>query len=281
MEKLLGAKGIEALSITHVAVIGLGSLGGQITEFLAQSTVSHFTLIDKDTISAENIVRHAADLRYLGWPKVDAVKDLIHHRNPQADVMAIQRYAQEAEAEIAKADLVIVAGLGSEAVTRQIANLLRKLEKPAIFAGLFERAVGGDVFYIDPRLDDVPCYACVATLVSDEQPVVEKDINYGMPIDELRAQPGLAPDVSYAAMVASKWALRLLIDDPAVLAPYPGNYFIFANEERIIGTDGQGKPVVQPPATGRWMTIPKRELCLICGGPETPTTSEDIEDLLA
>ena len=54
---LLGAEGMEKLKNAHVAVFGLGGVGGFVVEALARSGVGKLTLVDHDTISLTNINR--------------------------------------------------------------------------------------------------------------------------------------------------------------------------------------------------------------------------------
>ena len=89
VERLIGSDNLARLAEKRVAVIGLGSGGGFVALTLAMSGVGHFVLIDDDTLEETNIVRHVADRRYLGQPKVEAVADLIRQRNPNADVKTV------------------------------------------------------------------------------------------------------------------------------------------------------------------------------------------------
>ncbi len=89
VERYLGHDALAQLATRSVAIIGLGSGGGFVAQTLAMSGVGHFVLIDDDTIEQTNVVRHVADRRYLGKPKVDAVADLIRQRNPSAQVDAV------------------------------------------------------------------------------------------------------------------------------------------------------------------------------------------------
>ena len=49
-KRLLGAKAMEKLQNAHVAVFGIGGVGGHVAEALARSGVGAITLVDKDTI---------------------------------------------------------------------------------------------------------------------------------------------------------------------------------------------------------------------------------------
>src|SRR5579863_9378891 len=86
VERYLGHDALDRLAQKSVAIVGLGSGGGFVAQTLAMSGVGRFVLIDDDRIEQTNIVRHVADNRYLGMTKVEAIADLILHRNPIAEV---------------------------------------------------------------------------------------------------------------------------------------------------------------------------------------------------
>ena len=70
---LLGDKGMERLRTAHVAVFGLGGVGGQAAETLARSGVGQLTLVDKDVVSLSNLNRQVFALRStVGMPKTEA-----------------------------------------------------------------------------------------------------------------------------------------------------------------------------------------------------------------
>ena len=48
---LLGEDAMERLKSAHVAVFGIGGVGGYVVEALARAGIGHLTLIDSDTIS--------------------------------------------------------------------------------------------------------------------------------------------------------------------------------------------------------------------------------------
>ena len=51
-EMLLGAENMNKLKNSHIAVFGLGGVGGHTVEALARSGVGYFTLFDNDTVAA-------------------------------------------------------------------------------------------------------------------------------------------------------------------------------------------------------------------------------------
>lgn len=84
---LLGEDAMERLKNAHVAVFGIGGVGGYVVEALARAGIGHLTLIDSDTVSLSNLNRQLlATHSTLGMPKVEAAKARILDINPQARV---------------------------------------------------------------------------------------------------------------------------------------------------------------------------------------------------
>ena len=74
-ETLIGKDNLEKLVHSHVAVFGVGGVGGYVVEALARSGVGHITIIDKDVVSESNINRQIiANYDTLGMLKVDVMK---------------------------------------------------------------------------------------------------------------------------------------------------------------------------------------------------------------
>ena len=85
---LLGSEAMERLTRAHVAVFGVGGVGGYVVEVLARSGVGHLTLIDNDTVSLSNINRQLiATLDTVGRSKVDVCEARIHSINSACEVV--------------------------------------------------------------------------------------------------------------------------------------------------------------------------------------------------
>src|SRR5690606_666892 len=108
IERLLGQGSMALLRQKTVGVIGLGSGGGYVALSLAMTGVQRFILLADDVLDAHNIVRHVADYRDIGRPKVEAVADLIKHRNPNAQVEAICDRFENRDDVLERVDLVVV-----------------------------------------------------------------------------------------------------------------------------------------------------------------------------
>ena len=77
-ELLVGKDGMEKLSNSHVAVFGIGGVGGYVVEALVRSGVSKFDIIDDDMVCLTNINRQIIATRdTVGKYKVDVMKERI------------------------------------------------------------------------------------------------------------------------------------------------------------------------------------------------------------
>jgi molybdopterin/thiamine biosynthesis adenylyltransferase len=263
VERLLGAGNLERLAQKRVGIVGLGSGGGFVAQSLAMSGVGKFVLIDDDTLETANVVRHVADRREVGRPKVEAVADLIRQRNPNAEITAHVGRVEEHLGALDKLDLLIVGvdGENSKYIINQ-ACLERRL--PAVYAGVYERGEGGDVTVIHPY--DGPCYACWAAELRDDvvQPINadEVELDYGMIGKEgtLEAEPGLWLHVVRVASVQADMALNELLKETEIYRTLPGNTVILANTALEIIT-GQ----ITLPYSAVWATVERNPHCLVCG----------------
>ena len=85
---LLGDDAMARLAGAHVAVFGVGGVGGYVVEALARSGVGTLTLVDDDTVSLTNINRQIIALHStLGMPKVDAARARIADICPETRVI--------------------------------------------------------------------------------------------------------------------------------------------------------------------------------------------------
>jgi molybdopterin-synthase adenylyltransferase len=82
-----------ALLRARVGVVGLGGLGGTVTEVLARLGVGRLLLIDGDRFEESNLNRQllsATDL--LGTPKADAARRRVEEVNPSVEVVALPHF---------------------------------------------------------------------------------------------------------------------------------------------------------------------------------------------
>lgn len=90
-ENLLGTAAMEQLKNAHVAVFGVGGVGGYVAEALARSGIGNIDLIDNDVVSLTNLNRQIIALHStIGRAKVEVMKERILDINPNAKVRAFQ-----------------------------------------------------------------------------------------------------------------------------------------------------------------------------------------------
>lgn len=90
-EQLLGS--IEKLNNAHVAVFGVGGVGGYVVEALVRSGVGEITVVDRDAVSLSNINRQIIALHStVGMPKVDAIKARAIDINPNVVVHTYEMF---------------------------------------------------------------------------------------------------------------------------------------------------------------------------------------------
>lgn len=86
---LVSEDGLERLASAHVAIIGVGGVGGSAAHALARAGVGHLTIVDHDRIEKSNINRQVVAYQStIGKLKVDVLKEQILDINPAIKVDA-------------------------------------------------------------------------------------------------------------------------------------------------------------------------------------------------
>lgn len=82
-ELLIGDDGLNRLKNSHVAVFGIGGVGGYAAEALVRCGLGKIDIIDNDTVSESNINRQIiATHKTVGKPKVDIMEERLLEINP-------------------------------------------------------------------------------------------------------------------------------------------------------------------------------------------------------
>ncbi len=90
-EMMIGKKALEKLKSAKILVIGIGGVGGYVTEALARSGIYQIDLIDSDVVSTSNLNRQIiATTKTIDKPKVNCMKERILDINPDAKVEVYQ-----------------------------------------------------------------------------------------------------------------------------------------------------------------------------------------------
>ncbi len=99
-EYLLGSEAVERLRRAHVALFGVGGVGGAVFEALLRAGVGEITVIDGDDVAPSNLNRQLiTDLPSIGRPKVDVAADRAALIAPECKVNRINTFYLPENAE--------------------------------------------------------------------------------------------------------------------------------------------------------------------------------------
>lgn len=297
-DRVRGVFETDVLRGRSVAVLGLGSGGSFITRELARCGVGRFLLLDHDRLEIGNACRHECGLSDVGRLKINALRDLVLDRNPAAEIhLSDLHIASGTAGEMSRLldefepDIVICATDNRE--SRMLVNrhcVLARL--PALYAGVFRRAYGGQVLRVIPDL--APCYQCFI----DALPEMTSDREISSTADAAQiaysdrvvpVEPGLSSDIVPVALHVVKLAqlellsgtrttLRSLHED--LVAPL----YLWINR-READTD---YAAWSPMATGidelsvlRWygIALPRNPSCPVCGSMAVEGVAPDSGEL--
>ena len=86
-ELLIGKEGINKLHSSHVAVFGVGGVGGYVVEALVRSGIGAIDIIDNDKVQITNLNRQIiATHSTIGKYKVDVMEERIKDINPNCKI---------------------------------------------------------------------------------------------------------------------------------------------------------------------------------------------------
>lgn len=129
-ELLIGEVALKKLKNSHVAIFGVGGVGGYVAEAIARSGIGKIDLIDKDSVSLSNINRQiVATLDTVDRDKVDVMQERIASINPACEVNAIKCFylpETKNEFDFSKYDYVVDA---VDTVTAKLQLVLEAKEK--------------------------------------------------------------------------------------------------------------------------------------------------------
>ncbi len=203
-----------------VVLFGLGTGGGHAAVELAKCGVGRFDLIDPDRLTVGNVVRHPGGISQVGRLKVRVMRDMIHDKNPDAQVTIhpIEVTAENIETIrplIARAD-VVICGTDNRPSKLLINRLCIEENKVALYGGAFRRAYGGQVLRVRPKTS--PCCECFVAAMPEES--TDEEISSQGAADAIAysdrsvaVEPGLSLDVLPIANMLTKLALMELVAD--------------------------------------------------------------------
>jgi molybdopterin/thiamine biosynthesis adenylyltransferase len=158
----------------HAGVVGLGGLGGIVSEILTRMGVGRLTLIDGDRFEDSNLNRQLlSSTAHLGTVKARAARKRVAQINPSIDVAIHPRFLKPENArELLGACDVIVDCLDTLRARFELEEACRSLDRPMVSAAvagssghvttIFPPDQGLRLIYGDPR--NLPLKGAEATL---------------------------------------------------------------------------------------------------------------------
>jgi molybdopterin/thiamine biosynthesis adenylyltransferase len=199
----------NALSQKHIAIVGCGSIGGAVADIAARTGVGAITLIDPDTLSAENIGRHVLTSHAIGQRKVDALASHLVSINPE---LAITRVCGAFSGDLAETPDLIISAVDSFNCESLINIYALGAKVPAIYAGVWGAASVGELYYVIP--DKTPCYHCFASFrktAAEELPTdPRKYTDPNFDDTKVPGQPGLWAQILVVSGLCFQLCLGLL-----------------------------------------------------------------------
>lgn len=157
----IGIEGQTRLLQSHAVVIGAGGLGSPVALYLGTAGVGRLTLVDHDTVDLTNLQRQIAhNLSRVGQPKALSAGMSIAAINPDVQVRAIARRADDALLDELVADASVVLDCSDNFKTRHAVNAACVKHHVPLVSGA---AIGfdGQVSVYDIRQEGAPCYGCL------------------------------------------------------------------------------------------------------------------------
>lgn len=92
-EMLIGTEALDVLGNSHVAVFGIGGVGGSVVEALARAGIGKLTLVDKDIVDESNINRQViATYDTIGMDKIEVAKKRVLSICPECTVDVYKQF---------------------------------------------------------------------------------------------------------------------------------------------------------------------------------------------
>ncbi|MBO4310681.1 MAG: tRNA threonylcarbamoyladenosine dehydratase [Lachnospiraceae bacterium] len=86
---IFGEEALDKLNNSHVAVFGIGGVGGYVAEALVRGGIGEITIVDHDTVAASNLNRQIVALNStIGMKKTEVMKARLLDINPELTIHA-------------------------------------------------------------------------------------------------------------------------------------------------------------------------------------------------
>ncbi len=213
--------GKMGLTEKKVLLIGCGAIGGHLAHELVRAGIQHLTLVDKDTLSIENMHRHALGMSGVGKSKSLALREELQHKYLYAEITAVTKsieQALDAQEVNPEAFDLIIAATGMATLERYLNERLRALPStpPVIYTWLEPYGIGGHALLTWPN--QAGCLECLYTSPDPDAPLANRAL-FAAPNQQFSLAlsgcgslhtPYASLDASQTAMLAARLAVESL-----------------------------------------------------------------------
>jgi hypothetical protein len=235
--------------------------------------VKRIHICDFDTVSPSNICRTAYGERDIGRLKVDALRDILHTIRSDIEVDVCAQNLSDADDDvlvewIERSDLVIAAT--DHPPTQSRLGALSYHRVPAIFCGVYEKGIGGEVFFTLPN--ETACYECALGAARGGNGPSRGTQEYGIAREGLAAEPALGIDIAHVTVCAAKIALALLLRGSGAPA-----VDVVDGQRNILFVGNVAEYIWHRPFETVWGRVPRRTRC-ICQLEVGASTADLLDD---
>jgi molybdopterin-synthase adenylyltransferase len=170
MLRELGGPGQQKLLNAHVALVGLGALGGPAAMYLTAAGVGRLTLIDDDAVSLSNLQRQILfGTSEVGEPKTDAGAARLTFINPDVSLLQKPHRLDSSNAgELFAGASIVVDGSDSFTTRFDVNAACYDLGLPLVSGAVGRWSAQVSVFKAGltkgkPQKDRLPCYRCLVS----------------------------------------------------------------------------------------------------------------------
>jgi hypothetical protein len=219
----------QKLSEKCVSIFGCGSGGSYLAEQLARSGLGKIVLFDMEEVEAENLCRSGYEIADLGVSKVNALARKLRNINPAIHLEIhhenLLNLSHDQLRDTIESSHAVIAGTDMPEAQKRLNEYAYKLEIPAVFPGLYQKALGGEVVMTIPG--KTPCYQCslghrwefirIYLPETETGETIENRMKIEPSMDystgSLKAEPGLAGDIQHLDSITLKLLFGLLLQD--------------------------------------------------------------------
>ena len=109
----------EALEGKEAFIVGAGGIGGYLAVLLAKMGLPKITVVDFDDVEEVNVATQVHSDKYLGWRKVEAVRDMVYDINRECVLTALDGKFEDVML-LGEEYAVVVTALDSLPVRKQV-----------------------------------------------------------------------------------------------------------------------------------------------------------------